>query len=94
MPDQSHFVARKDPLLNVQTGENDIPKNIPLNPSEHCYRNEVVDFAANSTDDLVTKVKGNFSGSDAEFPLLQDSKCASSFLQTFQGKQLSFAEAS
>lgn len=94
MPDQSHFVARKDPLLNVQTGENDIPNNIPLNPSEHCYRNEVVDFAANSTDDLVTKVKGNFSGSDAEFPLLQDSKCASSFLQTFQGKQLSFAEAS
>lgn len=94
MHDKSHFLARKAPLLYVQTGENDIPNNIPLNPSEHCYRNEEVDFAANCTDDFVSEVKVNFTGSDAEFPLFQDSKCASSFLRTFQGKQLSFAEAS
>lgn len=94
MPDKSHFLAIKDPLLNVQERENDIPINIPLNPSEHCDRNEEVDFAGNCPDDFVSEVKGNFTGSDAEFPLFQDSKCANSFLRTFQGNRPSFAEAS
>jgi len=92
MHGKSHFQAVQAPLLNIQTWENDIPINIPLNPLEHCHRNEEVEFAWNCTYDFVSEGKGDFTGSDVEFPIYQDFKCASSFLRTFQGNQLSFAK--
>jgi len=83
VPHKSHFIVVHDSLLNIKTGENDIPFSIPLNPPECCHRNEEVDFARICTDNFVSKGKGDFIGSDAEFPFYQDSKCANSFLRTF-----------
>eukprot|EP01018_Ginkgo_biloba_P034601 Gb_21764 [translate_table: standard] len=94
MPDKSRLIALKAPLFNMQMGQNGLPLNIVSKPSDHDHRNGGDDFVEKCTNDFVSEVKGNSSESlDVEFPFLQDSKCASSFLRTFQSKQLSYAEA-
>ena len=80
LPDKSHLMALEAPIFNMQMGLGGITLDMPSRLSEHCFGDEEDEFV-------------EAGSSDAEFPLLQGSKCASSFRHTLQSKHLSCAEA-